>query len=354
MMNRCHCSQGIDHNHFQMVTFDRPLMIFHSPTPKQRPLVLNPYGDAFIENPLELELDTSHFQHENEKWKTDRDLSENRTDSRKENVKLSSLESCAPELGDKNQLSEINERSDYSNISEESDKEAVIFVEDCEVIKKDENKKSKDCSEVRRNPVRSVRNKSKILTNEVIFEEDFVFLETSDDEMKIDEKSHVVELPKEWPVNVHERPEYNATTKKIEPFDYTIRDIQKTATITTKLKEKEVIVRKNPKRKPTTRRKPKPTIAPEPPRETVPISELKSVINSTTEMLKNYFFNSKKHQDLISKSSVCTLENKVKVLRNQAFLFAIVNNLDERQIADKFKHINLDNEANSIPSERKS
>ncbi|KAK9869742.1 hypothetical protein WA026_003478 [Henosepilachna vigintioctopunctata] len=102
----------------------------------------------------------------------------------------------------------------------------------------------KEEKQPRRNPSRKARNSKygRKSNDENIYEEDFCMLDSTEEESSADESaptsSSTVEEGaqnlsakdmKKWPVNgLHERPEYNVITEKIEQFDYTIREIQDT------------------------------------------------------------------------------------------------------------------------------
>ncbi|KAJ8976213.1 hypothetical protein NQ317_008094 [Molorchus minor] len=185
-----------------------------------------------------------------------------------------------------------------------------------------------------------LRNKSKDLSKEHIFEEDFAFLDTSEEEENKDEKENQVppkktsttnENFKQWPVNAHERPEYNTETKQIEAFDYTIREIQKKAPI-----------RKKPRLETVPRycaRKRKPRVLEI---KKAPVADLKEVVDSTTEFLLQYFKNRKEIEKLehpVALKSVLTTEKCLEIFKYQALLYSIVNDIDEEVVLEKFKTV---------------
>nr|XP_023020764.1 uncharacterized protein LOC111509284 [Leptinotarsa decemlineata] len=236
------------------------------------------------------------------------------------------------------------------------DDDDVVFVKEYKEVKKasperivDYPADDNELLKIRRNPVRNARNKSRDLSKDLLYEEDFAILDVSDNELekkenKPPEKKSTAssQLPKEWPVNVHERPEYNSATNTIEPLDYTIRDIQR-KTAAKKIKIDASVVQKKGKKKAIKRRR-KPRAVPEV--EKVPLETLKPLVNSTTDMLKDFFIKSKQHKDLTNfTSDICTFENKVAILRNQALLFSVVNNLDQNEVVEKFKQLNVEIEA---------
>lgn len=111
---------------------------------------------------------------------------------------------------------------------------------------------------------------------------------------------------KDWPLNVYERPEYNPVTKEIEKFDYTIRETSdayatKCVAKTTKKPKKVKLGRPKRRRKVEFEKK-------------VPLGELKSCVNETTNLLK-LFVNSK---------SEISLDLR-KVVQNQLILRSVVN-----------------------------
>lgn len=139
---------------------------------------------------------------------------------------------------------------------------------------------------------------------------------------------------KEWPVNAHERPEYNTETKTIEAFDYTIREIQKKAP-NKKPRLETVPVRRKSKKKYFTRKR-KPRVI-----ETkkIPIAELKPLVNSTTALLKEFFQNSKESRELVKSECTnvekCNPENRLEVFKHQIILFSIVNDIDQGEVMKK-------------------
>ncbi|CAG9855946.1 unnamed protein product [Phyllotreta striolata] len=363
---REHCDYPKIIENGQIVVVNNPLMLYSPANSNDCSLMLNTCRDTnFTQNLPELVLDTRYFQYEGQQNmpKPVFDFSRsfefahrNRLEENLSVLEVFDNEPDKPEFIDISKLSELSENKassiDGCDVLELSDDE-VIFVKE---YKENDDKPEKEHASkaegpIRRNPVRMVRNKSRDLSKELLFEEDFAFLDVSDEETEDKEnklnvkKSPTVKLPKEWPVNVHERPEYNPVTNNIESFDYTIREIQETASVFKKPKTDAVVPKKPIKKKPVAVRRRTRT-----PKETKksPIEELKPLVNTTTDMLKDYFVNSKKHKDLVStKSDICSFENKLEILKNQAFLFAIVNNLDENEVMEKFKLLNVDTESKS-------
>nr|CAH7757703.1 unnamed protein product [Callosobruchus chinensis] len=188
---------------------------------------------------------------------------------------------------------------------------------------------------VRRNPIRTTRNKSRDISMEVLYEEDFAFLDSTDDEEddskenKLPETSPV-ELPKEWPINVHERPEYNIVTQKIESFDYTIREIQKKVP-PKKPRLETVPVRRKSKKKYLSRKKKQKVVT----EKRTPLNDLQPLVNSTSEMLKNFYGSLEENKHVINRDKD-NLRERTELLRNQAVLYSLVNDKQESDGWKKF------------------
>lgn len=180
-----------------------------------------------------------------------------------------------------------------------SDDEDVVFVKE---YKEKDNRQhimtdttnnsctsSSSSATIRRNPVRKARNSKGVKNLEgELYEEDFDFL---DQQLEDEAKSKVaykksMETYKRWPVNVHDRPEYNSETQKIEPLDYTLREIQKNITYSSKkLPPTTNQNRKAKKKNYFARRRHKENVREE---RKYPIAELTKLIMSTTEALKSF------------------------------------------------------------------
>uniref|UniRef100_A0A6P7FGJ3 Uncharacterized protein LOC114330064 n=1 Tax=Diabrotica virgifera virgifera TaxID=50390 RepID=A0A6P7FGJ3_DIAVI len=201
----------------------------------------------------------------------------------------------------------------------------------------------------RRHPVRTVRNTTKNLTT---LQEDFpknTSVNIVDKENKAVTKSPDAKLPEEYPVHVHEKHDSKPEPKKRKFFANTIRDLQDSCTSDqSDLSKKPPPVPKNQlssctaaNRKSVPKKLKKPA-SPVGMGETVPLGTLKPLINSTTDLLKQYFISTKENPNIIkSDSPLSSFENKVEILRNQAYLFAIVNNLGKSGVTEKFKDLNL-------------
>ncbi|XP_072389242.1 uncharacterized protein [Diabrotica undecimpunctata] len=327
----------------EIVLLETPVLYHPKQSCSQFPMVLNDYGASFGPDIPELVFEPEYFHY------TNGELCKNETETNNVIDLSMKTESNLTELKTETEIETKTESDDDIIFIKEYKNEVSV---DSELNVKEDVTNTD--SNIRRNPIRTVRNKSKNLSHELFYEEDFVFFDTTDDdteekENKAVKKSPATKLPKEWPVNVHERPEYNPETKKIEAFDYTIREIQnisgtsEPSEMPKKTKKDQTAARNGTKKKPRARRSRKPA-SPVAARETVSLDPLKPLINSTTDMLKQYFISTRESQDIIkTESPLCTFENKVEILRNQAFLFAIVNNLDEREVTDKFKHLDLNN-----------
>lgn len=131
---------------------------------------------------------------------------------------------------------------------------------------------------------------------------------------------------KEWPVNVHERPEYNAETKTIETFDYTIRDIQKKVTLSKKPRLETVIVKKKSKKKYGSTKRRTNRVCVE--RKTS-LDSVKRSVNETTTLLKEFFESSRESKTLLNcESENFSLDDKLEILKNQVTLYAAVNQIE--------------------------
>lgn len=131
---------------------------------------------------------------------------------------------------------------------------------------------------------------------------------------------------KEWPVNVHERPEYNAETKTIETFDYTIREIQKKLPAPKKPKLETVIAKKKTKKKYGTIKRRNSRVVIE---KKIPLESVRALVNETTSLLKEFFEESRKcHKILNPNPQKFSLNDKLEVLTSQVTLYAVVNGID--------------------------
>lgn len=71
----------------------------------------------------------------------------------------------------------------------------------------------------------------------------------------------------------------------------------------------------------------------------IPIAELKPLVNSTTELLKEFFENCKESKELLKSECTdggkCNAENKLEVFKNQIILYSIVNDMDQDEVMKK-------------------
>lgn len=243
----------------------------------------------------------------------------------------------------------------------EDDDDDVIFVGEYQ-LKKEKNVKKPLENQPRRNPVRQARN-SKMMkhADEIIYEDDFRMLDSSEDDSEIVSNSLPITKPtepkiknislkdiKKWPTSgLHERPEYNTETKKIEKFDYTIREIQSKVTPVKKAplnaKKNQKLVRK-PKKYTVKRRRKAKTVAV----EKVQYSDLKDLIEKNLELVGNFIknvsssFRQKTHRCLSleeekenlnseDKHAKC-MNNFNELLMNQCHFYSYLNNVSAEQI----------------------
>lgn len=253
-----------------------------------------------------------------------------------------------PEFVDINTLTDSGYVEAKDNVQESviisDDESDVIFVKEYREGKREENtvavEKKNDTNQqgIRRNPVRKARtNKGRRhLQKEHLLEEDFAFLDEIDEENLVLNKtqfssstssavSFVTETLKEWPINCYERPEFNSNTNKIEPFDFTIREIQtnqqkkkqrlETTTTAKRKSKKKYFIRK---------RKPKVKKA-----EKISVNELQTVVDSTFDLLSGFLKVLSQHgrQNTVCKDGVYDL------LKNQTSLMAVINDYDEKEVA---------------------
>ncbi|KAJ8963573.1 hypothetical protein NQ314_005547 [Rhamnusium bicolor] len=358
----------------QILLLNEPVMIYTQENIENDcAIVLDPITDENSQNLNlpEIIFDGNYFQFENlhsNNFQNDYDTHENfqYIDERQQvddglavleilcNNTNSTLDQ--PEFVDVNKLTEpekfiITQENDVLSISDDDD---VVFVREYKENKTEttENliesavKLKKIDNNIRRNPIRTVRTRSRDLSKELLFEEDFAFLDASEDEGEDEEKENKIPIKKspnenlkQWPVNVHDRPEYNTLTKKIETFDYTIREIQKKATKKPRI-ETVPIRRKSKKKYFTKKRKPRLVEV-----KKIPIEELKTLVNATTALLRDFFISTKESRALtnadIRKSEICNPENHFEVLRNQTLLFSVVNGLDQSEVEKKLHALNF-------------
>ncbi|XP_072390739.1 uncharacterized protein [Diabrotica undecimpunctata] len=209
-----------------------------------------------------------------------------------------------------------------------------------------ESAKKKVKYSTRRNPVRTVRNTPINLSTAPEDCSKNTNANIEEKENKAVKKSPDAKRSEEYPVSVHERLDYTPETKQNQFFDNSIQDIQNTST-----SDQSELPKKPKKEQPSSckgankkivNKKQRKSASPEAIQETVPLDSLKPLINSTTDLLKQYFISTTQNQNIIkSESPLSSFENKMEILRNQAYLFALVNNLGERGVTDKFKDLNL-------------
>ncbi|VEN51828.1 unnamed protein product [Callosobruchus maculatus] len=237
----------------QVVLYDRSLMFYSRESSQDEcSIVLNPAQHQNLNLP-EIVLDGDYFQFDSvptmrSNHQSDQDLAV------LEILCNNSPVPVQPEFVDVDKLTDVDKLEPApatSSVScvrneEDEDDDDVVFVkeyknedgvkeESARQVALHSRSKQVNAAKVRRNPPRTTRNKSRDISMEVLYEEDFAFLDSTDDEDVQEFKENKlpkncpVELPKEWPINVHERPEYNYLTQKVESFDFTIREIQKKA-----------------------------------------------------------------------------------------------------------------------------
>ncbi|XP_066260637.1 uncharacterized protein [Euwallacea similis] len=260
-------------------------------------------------------------------------------------------------LGDNLTLHEHQTPQVGKNDNISASDEEVIFVKE---YKKDlhpqkdkneieeENAKSKEFKyaspKYRRNPVRKARSEAgnSFLKKEHLLEEDFAVLDVLEEESFVErldktgkqkdeggEGATEKKPPKEWPINVFERPEYNPLTNKIQPFDYTIREIQNKQ-VKKKPRVETCIKPKKSKKKYFTRiRRPKANK----PVEKVPVQQLSDLVTTTFHMVGGFLRDNRENLQGGSKSNFNIL------IGNQAILMALVNgDFDHKKVTETVKN----------------
>lgn len=202
-------TQMVKHN--EIVLFDEPMMVYPEENIDEDLLLEACSNTRFSQdfdisgslyNNNFLQFDNKQFQVEN-----GTSIDENKeTNEGLEMLKIlhSTGSFCIPE----DQPSYIDISEIKGIIETDTDKSPIVISDDDDVIfvdcyKENNNEEqqskisTKQCfssrsnsSKIRRNPVRSTRNKSKDCSKDILFEEDFAFLDTSDDE--VDEKENQV------------------------------------------------------------------------------------------------------------------------------------------------------------------
>ncbi|XP_050302669.1 uncharacterized protein LOC126740610 isoform X2 [Anthonomus grandis grandis] len=142
-----------------------------------------------------------------------------------------------PEFVDVNSLTSSLEEAKMGSPKEEDNE--VIFVGEFQ-----KEPTASSSTAIRRNPARRARTieRRRHLQKEHLLEEDFAFLDQIDEDCLVSVKAKPSQPKsitsitepkdssglyfKEWPLNVYERPEYCEDTGRIEPFDYSIRNIE--------------------------------------------------------------------------------------------------------------------------------
>ncbi|KAL3282367.1 hypothetical protein HHI36_005553 [Cryptolaemus montrouzieri] len=192
----------------------------------------------------------------------------------------------------------------------DSDEDDVIFVK--AYPNQNHNEENVDSSgssskeeQPRRNPSRNARNKKfrKSNNDENIYEEDFCMLDSSEDESPEEESvsktpSPEKEIPqnlsvkdlKKWPVNgLHERPEFNVVTQKIEKFDYTIREIQNNAKKPKIEQPKKQKLKKPANKKYAPRKRGSKNRPDQSSNAKVPMNSLGEIVNENYNLLPGFF-----------------------------------------------------------------
>lgn len=198
-------------NHSEIVLFNEPMMVFPEENMDDH-LLLEACNNTSFKQGFDItgSLYKSNFlQYDNKQFEVENGTSLNENTEVKEGLAMleilhSTSSFCIPE--DKPSYVDISEIRDIIESPRGtspiiiSDDDDVIFV-DCYKESNNEEQDSKismkQCfssrsngSKIRRNPVRSARNKSKDFSKDILFEDDFAFLDTSDDEA--DEKENKV------------------------------------------------------------------------------------------------------------------------------------------------------------------
>lgn len=210
--NQCYeFSQMI--NHDEIVLFDDPVMVFQEENDDDDcKIVLEGCSNTHTNKGFKLSpplYKGSFF--ENKRHRRQNGICVDEDNQVKEGLAMleilhSTSSFCVPE--DQPSYIDISKINDLLDSDKEespiiiSDDDDVIFV-DSYTENQFEKRESKrfsaefstgraDGSKIRRNPVRTARNKSKDLSKDILFEEDFAFLDTSDED--IDEKENQVTI----------------------------------------------------------------------------------------------------------------------------------------------------------------
>lgn len=199
-------------NHSEIVLFEEPIMVYPEENMDDN-LLLEACSNTRFNQGFDItgSLYKSNFlQYDNKQFEVENGTSVDENTEVKEGLAMleilhSTSSFCTPE--DKPSYVDISEirgmiesPTDASPIII-SDDDDVIFV-DCYKESNNEEQNSKismkQCfssrsngSEIRRNPVRSARNKSKDFSKDILFEDDFAFLDTTSDD-EADEKENQV------------------------------------------------------------------------------------------------------------------------------------------------------------------
>ncbi|CAH2012147.1 unnamed protein product [Acanthoscelides obtectus] len=332
----------------QVMLYDRSLMFYSRDISQDEcSIVLNPAQHQNLDLP-EIVLDGDYFQFDSvpsmrPNHQSGQDLTvleilynNDQVPDQPEFVdvdQLTDLDTLEPATATSTISSAIHEEN------EKDDDDDVIFVKEYkhnEIIKEETGRQVEfgssysrsnqvNLPKVRRNPVRTTRNKSRDFSMEVLYEEDFAFLDSTDDEDDFKENKPSkkncdnLELPKEWPIDVHERPEYNYKTQQIESFDFTIREIQKKVPPKKPRLETVPIRRKSNKKYLSRKKKPKAVVE-----KKTPLKDLQPLVKSTNALLRDFFRSLRDDRHLIKRDKN-NLHERVQILRNQAMLSSLVN-----------------------------
>nr|CAI5838226.1 unnamed protein product [Callosobruchus analis] len=294
----------------QVVLYDRSLMFYSRESSQEEcSIVLNPSQHQNLNLP-EIVLDGDYFQFDSvpSNHQSDQDL-----------AVLEILCNNGP-VPVQPEFVDVDKLTDVDKLEPAPATQAVSCVVDEE---EEDDDDVVNVPKVRRNPIRTTRNKSRDISMEVLYEEDFAFLDSTDDE-EDDFKEN-----KEWPINVHERPEYNYLTQKVESFDFTIREIQKKVPPKKPRLETVPIRRKSNKKYLSGKKKQKVVIE-----KRTPLEDLRPLVNSTSEMLRNFYTSLAENKNVINRDRD-NLRERAELLRNQAMLYSLVNDIQESEALKK-------------------
>ncbi|KAF7279273.1 hypothetical protein GWI33_007470 [Rhynchophorus ferrugineus] len=255
---------------------------------------------------------------------------------------LKNITDDQPDFVDVNNLTFLHNDPGKTDVEESivvsDDENDVIFVKEykrTDTRLSSCNRSSPIDDGIRRNPVRKARSlkSTRHLHHEHLLEEDFDVLDQFDEDNLVLLKNKLPAscatssnaIYKEWPINAYERPEFDPRTRKIEPFDLSIRQIKNQQEKKKCYLETVPKPKKKPKKKYFIRKRR--MIKPE---KKVAVIELKETIATTFDLVCDFF--KANLEDNTKERSAFFNKGLYDLCKFQTSLFSLVNDFGEDEI----------------------